>query len=216
MSRTLLDLLTPPGETAAGRIFGVVTAVVTSNDDPDKLGRIKVRLPWAGDDDESPWARLAAPMGGKERGWYSLPEVEDEVLVAFEHGDPRFPYVLGALWSSESAPPLANEGGTNDVRVLRSRSGHVIRLDDKDGEEKIEIADGSEKNRIVISTKDNSVTIESAGDVTVAATDGKLVLTGKGGVEIVSEGGLKVTSKQDAEIKSDGQVTVKGSAINLN
>lgn len=214
MSRTLLDLLVPPGEDASGRIFGVVTARVTSNDDPDKLGRVKVRLPWIGDGDESAWARIAAPMGGKETGWYFLPEVDEEVLVAFEHGDPRFPYVLGALWSSDAPPPAANEGGTNDVRVIRSRSGHVIRLDDKDGEERIEIADKSEKNRIVISTKDNSVAIEAEGDVTITAM-GKLKLQGKG-VEIVSDDDLKVTSAKNAEIKSDAQVNVKGATINLN
>lgn len=215
MSRTLLDLLVPPGEAASGRIFGVVTALVTSNDDPDKLGRVKVRLPWIGDGDESAWARIATPMGGKERGYYFLPEVDEEVLVAFEHGDPRFPYVLGALWSSDAAPPAANEGGKNDVRMIRSRSGHVIRLDDKDGEEKIEIVDGSEKNRIVLSTKDNTVTIEADGDVTISSANGKLKLAAKG-IEIASEADLKVTSKQDAQIRSDAQVTVKGSAINLN
>ena len=89
-----------------GRILGVVTGVVTNNKDPDKLGRVKVRFPWLSDTDESWWARVASPMAGKDRGVFFLPEVDDEVLVAFEHGDPRFPYVIGALWNGSTPPFL--------------------------------------------------------------------------------------------------------------
>src|SRR5205085_2988322 len=126
-------------------ISGVVVGVVTNNqDDPDGLGRVKVKFPWLSNDEESFWARVAVPMAGKERGFYFLPEVEDEVLVAFEHGDPRFPYVLGSLWNGQDKPPEKNDG-KNNVRVIKSRSGHVIRLNDEDGKEKIESIDKSGK-----------------------------------------------------------------------
>src|SRR6185295_11928909 len=116
-----------------GRINGVVVGVVTNNQDPDGMGRVKVKFPWLSDQDESHWARVAAPMAGKERGFYFLPEVEDEVLVAFEHGDARFPYVLGALWNGKEGPPAKNDDGKNNIRVIKSRSGHIIRLTDEDG-----------------------------------------------------------------------------------
>ena len=83
----------------SSRVTGVVVGVVTNNQDPDGLGRVKVKFPWLSDADESSWARIAAPMAGKERGLYFLPEVDDEVLVIFEHGDLRFPFVPGALWN---------------------------------------------------------------------------------------------------------------------
>src|SRR5437868_30783 len=140
MNQSLLDLL-QPSENAPGQVNGVVVGIVTNNQDPDGLGRVKVRFPWLSDTDESTWARVAAPMAGKDRGAYFLPEVDDEVLVAFEHGDPRFPYVLGALWNGNAQPFLTNEDGKNDLRVIRSRSGHTIVLNDKDGEETIEIVD---------------------------------------------------------------------------
>src|SRR5262245_22538227 len=108
MTASLLDLLRPPDERSAGRIYGVVPGVVTSNDDPEKLGRVKLRFPWLSDEVESGWARVALPAAGNLRGVYMLPEVDDEVLVAFEQGDVRFPYVVGGLWSSKLPPPEEN------------------------------------------------------------------------------------------------------------
>ena len=138
------------------RVYGVVIGVVTNNDDPDKLGRVKVKFPWLSDDDESFWAPLSVPMAGNGRGTYFLPEVDDKVLVAFEHGDPRFPFVLGSVWSGYDKPPEENDGGKNDVRVIRSRSGHQIRLDDKDGEERIEIVDKGGKSSIVFDVQSSA------------------------------------------------------------
>ncbi|MCM0593896.1 MAG: phage baseplate assembly protein V [Gloeotrichia echinulata DEX184] len=115
-------------EAIANRIFGVVIGIVTNNQDPEKFGRVKVKFPWLSDDDESYWARIATPMAGKQMGIYFLPEVNDEVLVIFEQGDVRFPYIIGSLWNGKDIPPLTNEDGKNNVRLIKSRSGHVIRL----------------------------------------------------------------------------------------
>ena len=145
----IFSQLMAPSE-AESRFYGVALGVVTNNKDPDKLGRVKVKLPWMDEQAESYWARIVSPMAGKERGFFFLPEVDDEVLVAFEHGDPEHPFVMGALWNGKDKPPLDNADGKNDVRVIKSRSGHVIRLTDKQGEEKIEIVDKSTKNSIVI------------------------------------------------------------------
>ena len=106
----------------AQRIYGVVIGIVTNNNDPKSQGRIKVKFPWLDQKYESEWARLASPMAGKNRGLYCLPEVEDEVLVMFEHGDVRRPYILGALWNGKDAPPAENDKGENNLRLLKSRS----------------------------------------------------------------------------------------------
>ena len=120
----------------SGRIYGVVIGIVTDNKDPDKMGRIKMKLPWLAEDAESTWARIATLMAGNDRGSFYLPEVDDEVLVAFEHGDLRYAYVLGTLWNGKDKPPETNDDGKNNKRVIKSRSGMTILLDDTSGSEK--------------------------------------------------------------------------------
>jgi phage baseplate assembly protein V len=197
------------------RYYGVAIGVVTNNKDPDGLGRVKACLPWMDDSVETDWARVVAPMAGAGRGIYFLPEVNDEVLVAFEHGNPDTPYVLGGLWNGQDKPPEANSDGKNDVRTIRSRSGNVIRLTDTDGESKIEIIDSSAKNSIVISAHDNSITIAAAGDITITSSDGKLKLSGNG-VEITSTSTVKLQASQNAEVTASGELTLKGQVVNIN
>ena len=113
---------TPPSETAlesGGHAKGVAVALVTQNKDDEGLCRVKVRYPWHDKPRESYWARLAVPMAGNGRGTVFIPEVGDEVLVAFEREDLRFPYVLGALWNGKDKPPLANDDGKNDKRIVQ-------------------------------------------------------------------------------------------------
>jgi phage baseplate assembly protein V len=193
----------------------VTIGVVTNNKDPDGLGRVKTSLPWMADQVETDWARVVTPMAGSGRGLYFLPEVNDEVLVAFEHGNPDTPYVLGGLWNGKDKPPESNSDGKNDRRAIRSRSGNVIRLSDTDGDAKIEIIDSSGKNTIVISAKDNSITITADGDVTVQSNNGKLKLSGRG-VEITSTSTVKVQASQTAEVTASGQLALKGQVVNIN
>jgi phage baseplate assembly protein V len=214
LTESLAGLAAPP-DGGGARFFGVAIAVVTNNKDPDGLGRVKLSLPWIAEQVETDWARVAAPMAGRERGFYTLPEVDDEVLVAFEHGRLASPYVIGGLWNGKDKPPVGNADGKNDVRVLRSRSGHVVRLTDKQGEETIEIIDKSTKNSIVISTKDNTVTITADADVRITAGKGKLILSGQG-VEIDSKAAVKVTAKQSMDLQATGQMTIKGQIVNIN
>jgi uncharacterized protein involved in type VI secretion and phage assembly len=199
----------------AARINGVVVGVVTNNQDPEKMGRVKVKFPWLSDADESNWARVAAPMAGNARGFYFLPEVDDEVLVAFEHGDARFPYVVGALWNGTDAPPEDNGDGKNNVRVIKSRSGHVIRLTDEDGKEKIEIIDKSEKNSIVIDTSKNTLTITTDKDIVFSAAQGSIKLDAQK-IEIKSSADTKIESGAGMDVKATGQMNVKGATVNIN
>jgi phage baseplate assembly protein V len=154
-------------------------------------------------------------MAGAGRGLYWLPEVDDEVLVAFEHGRPDSLYVLGGLWNGKDKPPEDNKDGKNNVRVLKTRSGHVIRLTDADGDEKIEIIDKTGKNSIVISAKDKTVTIGADADITVKSTNGKLKLSGKG-VEITSQAAVKIEASQNVDLKAGAQLNVKGQMVNIN
>lgn len=199
----------------AAPLMGVVIGIVTNNEDPEGLGRVKVRFPWLSEADESTWARIASPMAGSERGMYFLPEVDDEVLVAFQHGDIRFPYILGALWNGKDAPPATNEDGANNIRTIKSRSGHEIRLDDTEGEEKIEIVDGTGKNRIAIDTANNTITIATDQDITLSAPQGTLTLEAQtlafsASAETTLEAGSTV------EISASGNMTLKGATIDLN
>jgi len=200
---------TPPG--------GLVIGIVTNTKDPDGLGRVKVALPWLADGFETDWARIASPMAGPARGFYVLPEVDDEVLVGFAHGRLDSAFVLGSLWNGKDKPPEKNDDGKNDRRSFTSRSGHVIRLTDTKGEERIEILDKSGKNSVVVDTKSNTVTVSADADVVVRAAKGKLTLSGDGGVEISSaKGAVKVTANQGIDVQAKAKLVLKGATVDIN
>jgi phage protein D/phage baseplate assembly protein gpV len=194
---------------SSGLMQGVVTAMVTNLKDPDDLGRVKVKYPWLGMPEiESDWVRIAAPMAGAERGFMYLPEVNDEVLVAFEHGDVHRPYIIGVLWSSTDKPPKKNSeavGGDGKVnqRVLKSRSGHLVILDDTDGKEQIIIRDKTGNNEMVIDSTKKSMTIKVDGDFSVEA---------KGKVNIKSTQDMTLESQAGGNIKTNANLTVKAQA----
>jgi uncharacterized protein involved in type VI secretion and phage assembly len=203
-----------PSRAAAPVLAGVGVGVVTNTRDPDGLGRVKLRLPWLSPDTETDWARIAAPMAGPGRGAYFPPEVDDEVLVAFEHGSPQRPYVIGALWNGVDKPPDPNENGTNDIRVIKSRSGHVIRLTDTEGGEKIEVIDKSGQNSVVIDTAANAVQVTAGQDVTISAGSGTLTLKGTS-VKIQAQAELSVQGAT-AKVTADGELVLKGATVAIN
>lgn len=204
-----MNLLVPTSQD--DRFYGVTVGVVTNNQDPDKLGRIKVKFPWLSDKDESYWARIVAPMAGKERGMYFLPEVDDEVLVAFEHGQVEFPYILGALWNGKDKPPGTNDDGKNNQRLIKSRSGHTIVLDDTENTEKIIIRDKTGKNEIVIDSSSNAITIKSEQDLTIEAKSKMSLKSPNGDLSIECQN-LKIQAKQNCEIKANSQCSIQSNA----
>jgi len=208
---SMLDVLLGAEDRAAKRLFGLVVGVVTNNTDPDGLGRVKVRFPWLSNSEESHWARVAGPGGT-----YFLPEVENEVLIGFEHGDPRFPYVLGVLWNGKDKPAGSNSDGKNNLRLIKSRSGHLVKLNDEDGKETIEIIDKSGKNSIVIDTAKNTLTITIEKDITLSAPKGTITLEAKQ-IEIKSSDKTEVLSdKADINVKAGGNLNLNGTAVNIN
>lgn len=186
---------------------GVVVGEVTKNNDPEDMGRVKVTFPWRKASDETTWARTMTPMAGDDMGAYFLPQVGDEVLVAFAHGDQRFPYVLGGLWNTDQKPPESNEGN-NDVRAVRSRSGHEVRLDDADRDGKVEITSSSGHTvTLDDATGSETITIEDKSgqnSVEFDATTGTLTV----------EGGTKLELKAtNIDIKGEGQVNIQASGM---
>lgn len=171
-----------------GHFYGVYTALVTDVQDPDGQGRVRLRLPWVTDPDGAAyetWARLATLMAGAERGTWFIPEPDDEVLVAFEAGDPRAPIVVGALWNGVDSPPQEMDSN-NNIRSITSRSGIRVTFDDTDGGvqfsietpggQKIVCADAPASIDLSDSNG-NQVTLDSAGitlntgmNVTINAT----------------------------------------------
>lgn len=176
-------LATTDARTASGwggRWYGVAPAEVSDINDPDGQGRVKVKLPWspdAGGGGYDAWARMATLFAGSDRGSWFLPEVGDEVLVAFEHGDPRRPYVLGGLWNGQDSPP-ASVGSANNLKVIKSRNGVTVTLDDSDGQEKLKLeTPGGQSITLkdgpgaieIVDSNGNSMKFEAAGITITAA-----------------------------------------------
>ncbi len=159
------------------RVHGVVVGIVTNIVDENGGYRVKVRFPWlpngGADGEESYWCRIATMMGGPDRGSYWLPEVNDEVLVAFDHGDLQYGFVIGALWNGKDKTVYSNKDGSgklldagfagkneakkNDLRAFRSRVGHQLVFNDNADEPRVAMH-SAQKHRIVLDDKDNAPT----------------------------------------------------------
>jgi uncharacterized protein involved in type VI secretion and phage assembly len=203
----LLDARVPEGW--GGRFHGVHTAVVTDVADPDGQGRVRVRLPWSPDPEGQSyeaWARLATMMAGPDRGSWFIPDPGDEVLVAFEAGDPRRPYVLGSLWNGQDAPPESMDGaGRNEKKTLRSRNGVVIRMEDKDGQERLTLETPGGQ-RMTLS--------DGPGRIRVEDSNGNTVTLESSGVTVVSPS--KVTIQAGSVEVTAGTVTVNAGMSTFN
>jgi uncharacterized protein involved in type VI secretion and phage assembly len=194
-------------EERVDKIYEAVIGIVVDNKDIDKLARVKVKLPTISED-ATWWAPLAALGGGKQRGWFFLPEIDDEVLVMFEHGEIGRPVIIGALWGGKDKPPDKN-GGANEHRVIVSRAGSKIILDDDKG--LITISDGGGIGVITISTQ-NKITIEAKqGDVCIQAVDDALTIVAND-IDLKANANLHIESGKGIDLGGDGAVTIKGSA----
>jgi hypothetical protein len=226
---------------AGRRIYGVVIGIVSDNKHPDGEYRVKLKFPWIrstdpgsndGEDFASSWARVGTQMAGLKRGFYTLPEVGDEVLVMFEHGDVRFPVVIGALWNGVDKQPVGGEApsdtsdplgvdvgiakacvdnkasdGKNNARFFASRSGHLLLFDDTDGDEKM-VLKTNLGHTIVLNDKgaNSGIAIyDSKGDeyLYLDEKNKKIILETKNGdIDILCKNGTLNIEAKDIKMKA--------------
>jgi len=176
------------------RYFGLYPAIVTDLVDPDKLGRIEVKLPWLGEGQGAEvraWATLVSPYADDNQGFEFLPERDTQVMVAFEAGNPRRPYILGACWNGKEKLPQA-AAAPNNKRLIRTRAQSLLEFDDTEGAAKITISTAS-GHQVVLDDGAQSITIQHAG--------GSVILMNAGG---------------QVEIRANATVEVTASAVNVH
>ena len=209
-------MLTPPPRSASEetRLFGVYSAIVVDIKDPDAQGRVKVQLPSLpgskGDNGYSLWARLCTLMAGNSSGTWFVPNVNDEVLVTFEAGDPSSPFVIGALWNGIDRPPeTMDPDGKNERRTLRSRNGVKITFEDQGGLGMLTLETPG-GNLVQIKDEPSEITLRHSSGAQILITDASVAITSNGSVSVnASEVKLAAGS-----VKFDsGKVEVSGQII---
>jgi len=190
---------------AGGLFYGVYPALVADIVDPDQQGRVKVRLPWSpdtGNGSYEVWARLATMMAGNNRGTWFIPDKNDEVLVAFEGGNPRRPYVVGALWNGQDKPPEQMDGsGNNYLKTILSRQGVRITLDDTTGATKLRLETPNGQS-IVLSDADNSILAQDS--------NGNSIKMDASGITVIATAQVKI---QASTVEVDASMVTVNSAM---
>lgn len=168
-----------PRAEGPGGFFGLYPALVTDIVDPRSLGRIEVKFPWLGSDGDEvrAWATLLTPYADDDQGWEFLPAVDTQVVVGFEAGDLRRPYIVGSAWNGREALP-EDPAEPNDKRLIKTRSGSLLEFDDRDGAAKVTLSMASghrlvmdDAAREVRLTHFNgcTITMDAAGNVKITA-----------------------------------------------
>ena len=204
-------MLHPNGLPKGGQMPGLVEAVVVDNVDPEKMGRVRVQFPSLPGLPKSAWARRATPMAGKDRGWVSIPELDDEVLVSFSHGCVHHAVIVGGLYNGVDRAPYVNADRQNNLRVFRSRAGHTATFDDTAGAEKIELVTHDRSIRVVWDPVGRTLEVDSQGDIEIEATGDvsitatELSLSARNTFSLEAGGGLKATAGEVVAVISGGQ-----------
>jgi uncharacterized protein involved in type VI secretion and phage assembly len=220
--RSLLGLVSAGGNGGAAGggapIYGVVVGIVTNNDDPDKLGRVKLMFPWLPDSYESDWARITQLGAGPNSGAVFIPEVNDEVLVAFEHGDVRRPYVVGSLYNGKDKPALG-DGLFSKGKVKRSgfvsRKGHKLVFFEDSGKSGIALITSDGKIKVSLNETGSEIHIECQGKVTIES-QGDMKLSSKAGMNLEASGSLEIKGDGGVKVNSSAVVEIKGQLVKLN
>ena len=202
-----------------GRFYGAYAALVVDLADPEGQGRVRIRLPWSPDPEEQnyeAWARVATLMAGNERGSWFVPDVDDEVLLVFEAGDVRRPYVVGALWNGQDSPPEQMDSASeNQVKTLRSRSGIVVTLDDSPGAERLHLETPGGR-RVTLDDSGSSIEVNDGGGNVIKLEPSGISITAAAKVKVeastveVSAGMVKVDagiSKFSGVVQADTVIT---------
>jgi phage protein D len=217
---TLLGVLEGEQGGRRTRLGGnIVIAVVTDNMDPDDHGRVKVKYPWLTEEYTSFWARIAVPMAGSKRGFEFLPEIDDEVLVAFEHGDIERPFIIGALWNGQDEPiegnSVAISGGKVNHRIIKTRIGHTMLFDDTDDTGEIQLKTNGE-HLITMNDKEKKIMVKTKTGHTVLLDDdgAKIVIVDKTGSNKITidsnSNAISAECMGDFSVNAQGKVSVQG------
>lgn len=210
------------GRPHSGQMPGLVEAIVVDNVDPDELGRVKVKFPTLPDMPEGFWARLVMPMAGKERGWMTIPEIDDEVMVNFMHGDFNHAVVMGSVFNGVDTPPYANEDKANNLRVFQSRSGHRLTFDDTDGAERIELISHNEEIRIIWDSAEKTLSVYSGKDIIIEAKETislkckDFILEADNSISVKSGTTTDIETTTSCAVNGGNSLTLKASMTNIN
>jgi uncharacterized protein involved in type VI secretion and phage assembly len=182
------------------RLDGVYPGIVTDVVDPNHQGRVKVKFPWlptADGESAAPWARLATFMAGPDRGSWFIPEVDDEVVVAFVFGDPSQPMILGALWNGVDTPPETMDGaGQNNIRSITSRLGHKLTFDDTQGQGQV-VMETAGGHHLTFDDGGQTVTLEHSGGAKIEVdASGTITIQAVNQVKIQAPAGMQVDASQ--------------------
>lgn len=186
------------------RYYGIASAIVTDVNDPEQEGRVQVRFPWFDPHMTSEWCRVAQLYAGAgNKGSLFVPDLEDEVIVAFVHGDMREPVVIGCVYNGADKPPTYRDA-TRDEKMIRTRAGHELLFVDTDGKERVRVqtqgghvvdCDDANKKVAVKTSGGHAMTLDDGGmKVTIATSDGlsiemssgKVTLTGSASIELAA------------------------------
>ncbi|MGQ0519567.1 MAG: VgrG-related protein [Actinomycetota bacterium] len=206
------------GSAGGPPMYGVVIAQVTDLDDPEELGRVKLAMPWLSDTYESWWARVVQLGAGDQRGAVWLPEVDDEVLVAFEHGDVRRPYVIGSLWNGVDRPNLGSrlfDHGAVKRRGFVSKKGHRLVFFDDDGKSGVATITADDGLRISLNQTETTIKVTSSGKVEIQGT-GEVSITSSSNVTVEATGKLDLKGSAGVSIDGGPQVAITGGVVKLN
>lgn len=200
-------------------------AVVKDNHDPEGLGRVKVQFYWQQDPEKTPWIRLVTHHAAKDRGIYMIPELEDEVLVNFEHQDPDKPYVVGSLFHGKAKPPSDWVDADNNLKVFRTKSGNEVHINDENGKEEIRIINKDAANEISMTLADNGlITIKTDGKLamkakTIEMEAEEMTVKMQKSIEMKTQElkteatNTTIESKAQAKIKASAQLDMDGGAM---
>ncbi|MFA9371104.1 MAG: type VI secretion system Vgr family protein [Labilibaculum antarcticum] len=180
------------------------TAMVVANADPQSMGRIRVQFSWQLTA-PSPWIRMTQPHGGADKGFHFIPEIGEEVMVGFEAGNAEKPFVIGTLYHG-AAKPESFASDTNDVKVIRTRSGHTIELNDLEGEEKINIYD-NEGSIITFDTQAKSLTISSVETIDISAKN--INISAEENIQIAAQQNIGIAAQADASMQAEGNLALQ-------
>jgi len=218
---SLLYQQTRIAEEEGARVYEAVVGIVTDIKDDQKLCRVKVKIPSLPITDNTWWSSWISIGGAKDRGWFSLPEVDDEVLIMFEHGEIHRPIILGALWNGKDKAPDNNSDGKDARRVFKSKTGHKVTFEDDQGFIQIEDGGGigtikidAKGNKIEITAKQGCGAFQAKDELIILA--GEIAITAKGNCDLMGKSS-GVDGSATATVKIEGNmVALKGSTIDIN